>query len=93
MSPLITLFILFIVTLNAFGSGKYEDSFIDKHLPQILLALTSFRRRLVPLTRAIRKRYFMNADLEDETQFRSRYVEVSHGIALSTDQLDSFIMS
>ncbi|KAK2724449.1 cholinesterase 1-like [Artemia franciscana] len=78
------------LTLNAFGSGRYEDSFIDQHLPRILLALTSFRKRLVPLTRAIRKRYFMNADLEDETQFRSKYVEVLTDL-LYTRCTDNFV--
>ena len=65
------------LTLNTFNGGNYDDNFIDHKLPRMLPTITSFNSKLYPITRQVRKRYFVNADLEDEDEFRPRYSEVS----------------
>lgn len=41
----------------------------------MLPTISSFNSKLYPITRQVRKRYFVNADLEDEDEFRPRYSE------------------
>jgi len=66
---------LFIVTLNTMNSGRYDDRFIDQ-LPRLLPIMSEMDRKLLPLTRAIRRKYFRNVDLDQEDEFRPKYVEV-----------------
>ena len=57
------------------NSGRYDDSFID-HLPRLLPIMSELDRKLLPLSKAIRRKYFRNIDLEQEDEFRPKYVEV-----------------
>lgn len=57
------------------NSGRYEDSFID-NLPRLLPIMSELDRKLLPLSKAIRRKYFRNIDLEQEDEFRPKYVEV-----------------
>jgi len=63
------------LTLNAFNNGVYDDNFVDTKLPRILPVISSFNSKLYPITRQVRKRYFANVDMENEDEFRPRYVE------------------
>jgi hypothetical protein len=63
------------VTLNTISSGRYDDSFIDQ-LPRLLPIMSELDRRLLPLSKAIRRKYFRNVDLDEEDQFRPKYIEV-----------------
>ena len=65
------------VTLNSFSDGKYDGNFIDHRFPRLLPVISEFETKLLPLTKALKKRYFANIDLENEEEFRPRYVEVS----------------
>jgi len=76
------------VTLNTMNSGRYDDSFIDQ-LPRLLPIMSEMDRKLLPLSKAIRKKYFRNVDLDQEDQFRPKYVEV-HNSQL-TEQLLTLI--
>lgn len=58
------------------SSGRYDDRFIDQ-LPQLLPIMSELDKRLLPLTKAIRRKYFRNVDLDQEDQFRPKYIEVS----------------
>lgn len=62
------------LTLNTMNSGRYDDSFLD-NLPRLLPLMSEMDRRLLPLSKAIRKKYFRNVDLDQEDQFRPKYVE------------------
>jgi hypothetical protein len=64
------------VTLNAFNDGKYDGNFIDSRIPRLLPVISEFESKLFPITRAVKKRYFTNIDVENEDEFRPRYVEV-----------------
>jgi len=64
------------VTLNTMASGRYDDNFIDKYIPRLLPIMSELNRKLGPLSKAIRRKYFRNIDLEQEIQFRSKYIEV-----------------
>ena len=57
------------------NSGRYDDSFID-NLPRLLPIMSELDRKLLPLSKAIRRKYFRNIDLEQEDEFRPKYVEV-----------------
>lgn len=57
------------------NSGRYDESFID-NLPRLLPIMSELDRKLLPLSKAIRRKYFRNIDLEREDQFRPKYVEV-----------------
>ena len=57
------------------NSGRYDDRFIDQ-LPRLLPIISEMDRKLLPLTRAIRRKYFRNVDLDQEDEFRPKYVEV-----------------
>jgi len=63
------------LTLNAFNNGQYDDNFVDNKLPRILPVISDFNSKLYPLTRQVRKRYFTNVDMENEEEFRPKYVE------------------
>jgi len=63
------------LTLNAFNNGQYDDNFVDNKLPRILPVLSNFNSKLYPMTRQVRKRYFVNVDMESEEEFRPKYVE------------------
>ncbi len=63
------------LTLNSFNNGVYDDNFVDHKLPRILPVLSSFNSKLYPITRQVRKKYFVNVDMEDEDEFRPRFVE------------------
>ena len=78
------------VTLNTMNSGRYDDSFIDQ-LPRLLPIMSEMDRKLLPLSKAIRKKYFRNVDLDQEDQFRPKYVEV-HNSQL-TEQLLALYLS
>ena len=72
------------------NSGRYDDSFIDQ-LPRLLPIMSEMDRKLLPLSKAIRKKYFRNVDLDQEDQFRPKYVEV-HNSQL-TEQLLALYLS
>jgi len=63
------------LTLNAFNNGQYDDNFVDNKLPRILPVISDFSSKLYPLTRQVRKKYFTNVDMENEEEFRPRYIE------------------
>ena len=63
------------LTLNAFNNGQYDDNFVDNKLPRILPVISDFNSKLYPLTRQVRKRYFTNVDMENEEEFRPKYIE------------------
>lgn len=63
------------LTLNSFNNGVYDDNFIDHKLPRILPVLSNFDSKLYPITRQVRKKYFVNVDMENEDEFRPKYVE------------------
>jgi len=63
------------LTLNAFNNGQYDDNFIDNKLPRILPVISNFNSKLYPMTRQVRKRYFTNVDMENEEEFRPKYVD------------------
>jgi len=63
------------LTLNSFNNGQYDDNFIDHKLPRILPVISNYNSKLYPITRQVRKRYFVNVDLENEDEFRPKYVE------------------
>merc|ERR1712088_5405 len=65
------------LTLNSFNNGQYDDNFIDHKLPRILPVLSKYNSKLYPITRQVRKRYFVNVDLENEDEFRPKFVDVS----------------
>lgn len=63
------------LTLNAFNNGQYDDNFVDNKLPRILPVISDFSSKLYPLTRQVRKKYFTNVDMENEEEFRPKYIE------------------
>jgi len=63
------------LTINSFNNGQYDDNFIDHKLPRILPVMSNYNSKLYPITRQVRKRYFVNVDLENEDEFRPKYVE------------------
>ena len=63
------------LTMNSFNNGVYDDNFLDHKLPRILPVLSSFNSKLYPITRQVRKKYFINVDMESEDEFRPRFVE------------------
>merc|ERR1711892_229636 len=63
------------LTPNAFNNGQYDDNFIDNKLPRILPVISDYNSKLYPITRQVRKRYFVNVDMENEEEFRPKYVE------------------
>ena len=71
------------LTLNTFNGGNYDDNFVDHKLPRMLPVISSFNTKLYPITRQVRKRYFVNVDLEDEDEFRPRYNEVSFNCSIT----------
>jgi len=76
------------LTLNAFNNGLYDDNFVDNKLPRILPVLSGYNSKLYPITRQVRKRYFVNVDMESEDEFRPKYVEFLTDLMYSrcTDQ-------
>lgn len=65
------------MTLNSFNDGKYDGNFIDQRFPRLLPVISEYETKLLPLTKALKKRYFSNIDIDNEEEFRPRYVEVS----------------
>merc|ERR1712029_1066879 len=63
------------LTLNAFNNGQYDDNFVDNKLPRILPVISDYNSKLYPITRQVRKKYFVNVDLENEDEFRPKYVD------------------
>jgi len=63
------------LTLNTFNNGLYDDNFVDNKLPRILPVISDFNSKLYPITRQVRKRYFSNIDMENEDEFRPKFVE------------------
>ena len=72
------------LTLNSFNNGQYDDNFIDHKLPRILPVISGYTSKLYPITRQVRKRYFVNVDMENEDEFRPKYVDVSLIIVYSS---------
>jgi hypothetical protein len=64
------------LVMNSFNNGQYDDNFIDHKLPRLLPVISGYNSKLYPITRQVRKRYFVNVDLESEDEFRPRFVEV-----------------
>merc|ERR1711935_392970 len=64
------------LTLNSFNNGQYDDNFIDHKLPRILPVISNYNTKLYPITRQVRKKYFVNVDMENEDEFRPRFVEL-----------------
>jgi len=83
------------LTLNTFNGGNYDDNFVDHKLPRMLPVISSFNTKLYPITRQVRKRYFVNVDLEDEDEFRPRYNEFLTDMMFtrSTDKLATLVAS
>jgi para-nitrobenzyl esterase len=63
------------LALNSFNNGLYDDNFIDHKLPRLLPVISSFNSKLYPITRQVRKKYFVNVDMENEDEFRPKFVE------------------
>jgi carboxylesterase type B len=63
------------LTMNSFNNGQYDDNFIDHKLPRILPVISGFNSKLYPITRQVRKKYFVNVDMENEDEFRPKYVD------------------
>merc|ERR1711988_1104458 len=63
------------LTLNSFNNGQYDDNFIDHKLPRILPVISNYNSKLYPITRQVRKKYFVNVDLENEDEFRPKFVD------------------
>merc|ERR1711936_1189057 len=63
------------LTLNAFNNGQYDDNFVDNKLPRILPVISDYNSKLYPITRQVRKKYFTNVDMENEEEFRPKYIE------------------
>ncbi|ODM99620.1 Esterase E4 [Orchesella cincta] len=63
------------LTVNSFNDGKYDGNFIDQRLPRLLPIISEFESKLFPITKAVKKRYFTNVDMENEDEFRPRYIE------------------
>lgn len=63
------------MTLNTLSNGRYDDNFVDQ-LPRLLRIMSELDRKLLPLSKAIRRKYFRNVDLDEEDQFRPKFVEV-----------------
>merc|ERR1711988_595433 len=63
------------LTLNSFNNGQYNDNFIDHKLPRILPVISNYNSKLYPITRQVRKKYFVNVDLENEDEFRPKFVD------------------
>ena len=63
------------LTINSFNNGAYDDNFIDHKLPRILPVISNYNTKLYPMTRSIRKKYFVNVDMENEDEFRPKYVD------------------
>jgi len=61
--------------LNSFNNGQYDDNFIDHKLPRILPVISNYNSKLYPITRQVRKRYFVNVDMENEDEFRPKFVD------------------
>lgn len=67
------------LTMNVFGNsgrGGYDDNFLDHRLPRVLPVLSRFTSKLYPITRQVRKRYFLNVDMENEDEFMPKYNEL-----------------
>jgi len=43
----------------------------------MLPVISEFQSKLFPIAKAVKKRYFTNIDVDNEEEFRPRYVEVS----------------
>lgn len=65
-----------LVTLNTLSNGHYDDTFIEK-FTELLPVMSELDRKLLPLSQAIRRRYFRNVDLEQESEFRPKFIEVN----------------
>jgi carboxylesterase type B len=63
------------LAINSLNNGVYDDNFIDHKLPRLLPIISNFDSKLYPITRSVRKRYFVNVDMENEDEFRPRFVE------------------
>lgn len=63
------------LTMNSFNNGAYDDNFIDHKLPRLLPVISNFNTKLYPITRSVRKRYFVNVDMENEDEFRPKFVD------------------
>ena len=63
------------LTLNTFSTGGYNDNFLDHKLPRILPVISGFASKLYPITRLVRKHYFVNVDMENEDDFRPKYTD------------------
>lgn len=79
------------VTVNSFNDGKYDGNFIDQRLPRLLPIVSEFESKLFPITKAVKKRYFTNVDLENEDEFRPRYVEVSENKFISNTCMHTYV--
>ncbi|CAG7822044.1 unnamed protein product [Allacma fusca] len=64
------------LTLNSFNDGKYDGNFIDQRLPRLLPVISEFQSKLFPTSRALKKRYFTNINIDNEDEFRPRYIEL-----------------
>lgn len=64
------------LTINSFNNGVYDDNFIDHKLPRMLPVISGFNTKLYPITRQLRKKYFTNVDMENEDEFRPKYVDL-----------------
>merc|ERR1712158_236835 len=83
------------LTLNTFNNGLYDDNFVDNKLPRILPVISDYNSKLYPLTRQVRKRYFTNVDMENEEEFRPKFVEFLTDLMYSrcTDQFARLLVN
>ena len=63
------------LTLNTFSGNGYNDNFLDHKLPRMLPVISGFHSKLYPITRLVRKHYFVNVDMENEDEFRPKYTD------------------
>jgi len=57
------------------GMGGYDDNFLDHKLPRLLPTISRINSKLYPITRLVRKKYFLNVDMDDEEEFRPKFNE------------------
>ena len=61
------------LTMNVFNQGDYDDNFVTHKLPRVIPAISQIKSKLYPITRLVKKRYFLNVDLTNEDEFRLSY--------------------
>jgi len=61
------------IILNTFTNGGYDDNFLDHRMPRFLPVISQIKSKLYPITRQVKKHYFLNVDMSDEDEFKPRF--------------------